>query len=36
MNCPSKDESEVLLTTEDWDLITAREVTERDGPQSWA
>ena len=30
MNLPTQDESEVLLTPEDWDLLVAREATGRD------
>ena len=31
LNLPSRDESQVLLTVDDWALITAREVPDRDG-----
>ena len=31
LNRPSGDESEVLLTTTDWERVTAREVPEREG-----
>ena len=31
LNCPSGDESTVLLTTQDWELVTAREPTQADG-----
>ena len=31
LNTPSADDSQVLLTTSDWELVTAREVPDRDG-----
>ena len=36
LNLPTSDESEVLLTVEDWERVQARAVPDREGPAVWA